>query len=109
MGFCHKILQLYEWFMGQKSSGFRSKSLVESEETMDRIDLQFQTVELLSPDVKRQIMELWNREYPAKLVHADLTAFGKYLHALEKPTHILVRLNDRIVGWATKFYRDQSR
>lgn len=76
---------------------------------MDRIDLQFQTVELLSPDEKRQIMELWNREYPAKLVHAELTAFEKYLDALEKPTHILVRLNDRIVGWATKFYRDQSR
>jgi len=30
---------------------------------MDRIDLRFQTVELLPSDEKRQIMELWNREY----------------------------------------------
>lgn len=75
---------------------------------MDKIKLQFQSVELLSPNEKRQIMELWNREYPSRLVYADLTSFEKYLDALEKPTHILVRLNDRIVGWGTKFYRDQS-
>ncbi|MFD1770756.1 N-acetyltransferase [Sphingobacterium suaedae] len=76
---------------------------------MNKINFQFQTVELLSSDEKRQIMELWNSEYPAKLVYADLTEFEKYLDALEKPTHILVRLNDRIIGWATKFYRAQTR
>lgn len=76
---------------------------------MDKINLQFQTVELLSCDEKRQLMELWNSEYPAKLVYTDLTEFEKYLHLLEKPTHNLVWLNERIVGWATKFYRDQSK
>ena len=76
---------------------------------MNKETLKFQTVELLSPSEKRQIMELWNSEYPAKLVYRDLTAFERYLDALEQPTHIIVRSNERIIGWATKFYRDQSK
>ena len=76
---------------------------------MNKEELNFQIVELLSHDEKRQIMELWNCDYPAKLVYFDLTAFEKYLGALEKPTHILVRLNERIVGWASKFRRDQYK
>lgn len=76
---------------------------------MNKAAITFQTVESLSCDEKQSVLELWNREYPAKLVYADLEAFEEYLGGLGMPTHILVRMNGRIVGWATKFYRDQDR
>lgn len=76
---------------------------------MNKEDLAFRMTMMLSHDEKQQIMDLWNREYPAKLAYHNLTAFEKYIDELEKPIHMLVGLNDQVVGWATKFERDQAR
>ena len=65
---------------------------------MNKKELSFQTVKLLSLDEKRKIMELWNNEYSTKLIYPDLPAFENYLDTFEQPTHIVVRLNDEIVG-----------
>ncbi len=64
---------------------------------------------MLSQDEKQQIMDLWNHEYPAKLAYNNLAAFERYIGGLEKPIHILVRSDDQIAGWGTKFSRDQAR
>ncbi|WP_157970229.1 hypothetical protein [Albibacterium indicum] len=43
-------------------------------------------------------MKLWNLEYPAKLSYDRIDDFDTYINGLESPTHILVRLNNEIVG-----------
>lgn len=64
---------------------------------------------ILSLDDKQQIMDLWNTEYPIKLAYPNLTAFEHYLNGLIAPTHILVLSEGKILGWASKFYRDDIR
>lgn len=76
---------------------------------MNKANLTFLSVILLSPDEKESVMELWNGEYPAKLAYDKLEDFDTYINGLDSPTHILVRLNNEIVGWATKFYRNQEK
>lgn len=76
---------------------------------MDNRDLKFDFTDSLSLDEKENVMELWNGEYPAKLAYDKLEDFDTYINGLEGPTHILVRLNNAIVGWATKFHRNQEK
>lgn len=54
-------------------------------------------------------MKLWNLEYPAKLAYDRIDDFDIYINALESAIHILVRINNEIVGWATKFLRNGNR
>lgn len=35
--------------------------------------------------------------------------FDNYLNGMDSPIHILVRLNNEIVRWATKFIRDREK
>lgn len=63
----------------------------------------------LSEDEADLLMTLWNQEYPAKLMHKNLTDFEKYINSLQNPSHILLKIRDRIVGWASTFDRDGER
>ncbi|QIH32315.1 GNAT family N-acetyltransferase [Sphingobacterium sp. DR205] len=72
-------------------------------------DLKFDYTISLSPVEKESVMKLWNGEYPAKLAYDKVEDFNTYINGLESPTHILVRLNNEIIGWATKFYRNQEK
>lgn len=54
-------------------------------------------------------MKLWNLEYPAKLAYDRIDDFDNYINELESAIHILVRINNEIVGWATKFLRNGNR
>ena len=76
---------------------------------MGKIDLQFHPVELVSLEEKCQIMELSNHEYPSRLAYNKVENFDTYINGLVNPKHILVRFNNEIVGWATKFLRDQEK
>lgn len=76
---------------------------------MNNNHLSFFFADSLSPVEKESVMKLWNSEYPAKLAYDKLEDFDTYINGLESPTHILVRLNNEIVGWATKFYRNQEK
>lgn len=76
---------------------------------MNNSHLRFSFTNSLSPGEEESVMKLWNGEYPAKLAYDAVEDFETYINGLESPTHILVRLNKEIVGWATKFIRDQEK
>ncbi len=76
---------------------------------MDNGDLKFYSNDSLSPVEKESVMKLWNLEYPAKLAYDRIDDFDSYINGLESPTHILVKLNNEIVGWATKFLRNHEK
>lgn len=76
---------------------------------MNNSHLRFSFTNSLSPGEEESVMKLWNGEYPAKLAYDAVEYFETYINGLESPTHILVRLNKEIVGWATKFIRDQEK
>jgi len=71
--------------------------------------LSFFFAHSLSPVEKESVMKLWNSEYPVQLAYDKAENFNIYLNGLNSPIHILVRLNNEIVGWATKFLRDQEK
>ncbi|RZF62083.1 GNAT family N-acetyltransferase [Sphingobacterium corticibacterium] len=75
---------------------------------MEKIGVNYST-DSLSPVEKESVMKLWNLEYPAKLAYDRIDDFDSYINGLESPTHILVKLNNEIVGWATKFLRNHEK
>ena len=68
-----------------------------------------QTIEL-NEQVKKQILDLWNNEYPEKLTYNSLTEFENYLHNLSNLTHyLLTNKENLILGWALKFERENEK
>ena len=64
----------------------------------------------LNESQQKQLLNLWNNEYPAKLFYYHLIDFEKYLNTLSKSTHILlVDSENEIKGWAFSFVRENSR
>lgn len=56
------------------------------------------------------LFELWNQEYPAKLCYDHTKDFRTYLHALQRPSHVLLLDDaDQIQGWAFTFDREDER
>ncbi|GGH19011.1 GNAT family N-acetyltransferase [Sphingobacterium alkalisoli] len=76
---------------------------------MNNSHLRFFFTNSLSPEEKEIVMKLWNSEYPAKLAYDQVEDFDTFIKELKSPTHILVRLNNEIVGWATKFLRNEEK
>lgn len=64
----------------------------------------------LTNSQKRQIMGIWNKVYPAQIIHETLASFEQYLLPLQNDTHILV-LDDQknILGWLVTFDREGDR
>lgn len=64
----------------------------------------------LSKNDKKEILNLWNTEYPEKLNYQTLSEFEKYLEDLTEQSHILMKSqNQSIKGWYFDFIRDQEK
>jgi hypothetical protein len=57
---------------------------------------------------KRNVMDLWNKEYPASLYYHTLSDFDKYLTELKHQKHFLVKNDGHLLGWAFKFTRENE-
>ncbi|MCX2679781.1 GNAT family N-acetyltransferase [Galbibacter sp. EGI 63066] len=66
--------------------------------------------EHLTEKQKKNIIELWNEEYPEALSLSDVNAFDIYLEGLSDKHHLLV-INEKtdVVGWLIDFIRDNER
>jgi len=58
---------------------------------------------------KEDIIKLWNGEYPSTVVHEDEASFDNYLNGLEDVRHLLLKRDDKIIGWFFTFWRDNER
>jgi len=68
-----------------------------------------QTVEL-NEQAKKQVLDLWNNEYPEKLSYNNLTDFDNYLQNLSNLTHFLLSNDENMVlGWALTFERENEK
>jgi GNAT superfamily N-acetyltransferase len=65
--------------------------------------------EILTPEQKEDIVNLWNREYPKDLSLAGVPAFDEYLDKLSDKHYLLVNEQNRILGWLVYFIRDGER
>ena len=65
--------------------------------------------EILTPEQKEDIVNLWNREYPKDLSLAGVPAFDEYLDKLSDKHYLLVTEQNRILGWLVYFIRDGER
>lgn len=64
----------------------------------------------LTAEQKKQIHNLWNREYPRELVHERLEDFDQYLEKCGRPVHYLIQEKDKsIQSWACSFTRDLEK
>ena len=64
----------------------------------------------LTDTQKVQILEIWNKEYPERLVYKTLSDFEAYLEKLADQQHILViDDNERVYGWYFHFIREEER
>ena len=69
----------------------------------------FQT-EQLSNDYKKEIFQIWNKEYPEKLAFQGVENFEEYLSKLENPNHYIIQNSrNKIIGWAVDFNRDNEK
>lgn len=62
----------------------------------------------LDLEQKRQILQLWNNEYPEKLAYKNLEGFENYLEKLHNVNHFLLTDNEKIHGWVITFMRDSE-
>ena len=75
---------------------------------IENLDI-IQTTELNQQE-KKQILDLWNNEYPEKLTYNSITEFDNYLHNLSNITHYLLNNKENLIlGWAFKFERDNKK
>jgi ribosomal protein S18 acetylase RimI-like enzyme len=64
----------------------------------------------ISEAQKARIVEMWNAEYPASLMHSDVASFDEYLDKLgEKKHFLLFDETSEIVGWVMIFLRDDAK
>ena len=64
----------------------------------------------LSDKQKTRIIEMWNAEYPASLMHSGISSFNEYLNNLSDKKHfLLLDKTDEIVGWAMSFLRVEAK
>jgi GNAT superfamily N-acetyltransferase len=66
-------------------------------------------IELSSTD-KKEILNLWNDEYPVKMNYQTLSEFEEYLGNLMEQSHILMKSeNQNIKGWYFDFIRENEK
>jgi hypothetical protein len=64
----------------------------------------------LNEQAKRQLLDLWNNEYPEKLSYNSLIEFDHYLQNLNNLKHYLLTGKiDKILAWALTFDRDNEK
>ena len=58
----------------------------------------------------KQVLDLWNSEYPEKLSYNNLTEFDNYFQNLSNLTHFLLTIDrNLILGWALTFDRENEK
>lgn len=73
-------------------------------------DFRIPATKDLDESAKEQLLDLWNSEYPEKLVYNGMTEFDSYLQKLSGPTHFLLTGEQGIIyGWAFSFNRENER
>jgi hypothetical protein len=73
-------------------------------------NLQIYRTTHLDEPAKRQLLLLWNTEYPAKLSYNNLVEFDAYLQNLSNLEHFLLATGSNIVrGWAFIFERQDEK
>lgn len=72
--------------------------------------MQIKRTNQLSEKQRKNILTLWNEEYPEDLSLANVNEFEGYLEGLSDKHHLLV-INDKadVVGWLIDFIRDNER
>lgn len=64
----------------------------------------------LSTQQKKEIIHLWNKEYPKRISYQSIKEFEAYLDKLLDKHHIiLVDENNALKGWFVDFIRDDER
>lgn len=72
--------------------------------------MNFIRINSLSNQQKKEIIHLWNKEYPKKIAYHSIDQFEVYLDQLLDKHHIiLVNKNDTLKGWFVDFIRDGER
>jgi len=72
--------------------------------------VEFITQTELSKTEKKEILNLWNDEYPEKLNYQTFSEFEKYLGNLTEQSHILMKSkNQSIKGWYFDFVRENEK
>lgn len=70
----------------------------------------FIQLSVLTENQKKEILDLWNAEYPEKLNYKNLADFEKYLVSLTEQSHILlVDKHQKIKGWYFDFNRNEKK
>lgn len=64
----------------------------------------------LDDQAKKQVIDLWNQEYPEKLTYNNPAEFDDYLQKLSNKVHfLLTNTQNVILGWAITFDRENER
>lgn len=72
--------------------------------------MEFVEYSVLPDFIKIEIFNLWNNEYPVKLVHESIEEFDAYFEKLSEKSHIiLIDQNRKIRGWYFDFYRENEK
>ncbi|MCH4824394.1 GNAT family N-acetyltransferase [Gramella lutea] len=72
--------------------------------------MRFQQENILSLEQKKEILDLWNNEYPLNLNYQDISQLEDYLEKLKDQHHLLLLdENDKIKGWYSDFIREGER
>lgn len=66
-------------------------------------------IESLNAEQKIDLFEIWNNEYPVKLVYNSFSDFEHYLHQINlNRIYLLMNEDKQIAGWAYTFLIDQE-
>lgn len=72
--------------------------------------MKFINLTELSKANKKEILDLWNNEYPEKLNYQSLAEFDNYLENLTEQSHIVMLNEDFIIkGWYFDFIRENEK
>ena len=72
--------------------------------------MKFINLTALSKSDKKEILGLWNNEYPAKMNYQTMEDFDNYLESLTEQSHILMINDNRsIKGWYFDFTRENEK
>lgn len=72
--------------------------------------MHFEEIKSLSEEQKKRIVDLWNLEYPKKLMLPTILDLEEYLDGLSDKNHIvLVDESAVLKGWLIHFLRDGER
>ena len=72
-------------------------------------EVEFRKQPTLSPEDKKQVLRLWNEEFPESLCHPTLKDLEHYLQGLDAPSHLLMTdAEAHIRGWFVHFLREEQ-